>query len=268
MKPLGIIDFTLICPHPSQCIRLKVEFVIMENCTNNHFILGYNYLSVYGIDILNHKARYCTMGDNKRQKFGFFHNNRQITVIKNAEQSPEKEVLINEQLREAKFNHELTEKMKYKSIDLLFQYENFATDKEPLGSIIGHEVGIILNVKKHYPPLSRRPAYPASPRAKEALEVHIKELIDLGVLRKVGHNEQVEVTTPIIIAWHNGKSRMVRDFRALSTYTIPDRYPIPIIHETLSQLSQDKIITAMDALNGFHPIFQTENAKRLVRIIV
>ncbi|MBW0562485.1 hypothetical protein O181_102200 [Austropuccinia psidii MF-1] len=108
--------------------------------------------------------------------------------------------------------------MKEKLIDLLFKYKNaFATDKEALGSIIGHEVDIILNVERPYPPLLRRPSYPASPRAREALEVHIKELMDLGVLRKVGHNEKVEVTTPVIITWHNGKSRMVGDFRALNT---------------------------------------------------
>ncbi|MBW0519311.1 hypothetical protein O181_059026 [Austropuccinia psidii MF-1] len=88
----------------------------------------------------------------------------------------------------------------HKFIDLLFKYKNaFSTEKEPLGAIIGHEVDIILNVKKPYPPLLRRPAYPDSPRSREALEVHIKELIDLGVLRKVGHNEQVEVTTPVIM---------------------------------------------------------------------
>ncbi|MBW0565219.1 hypothetical protein O181_104934 [Austropuccinia psidii MF-1] len=84
--------------------------------------------------------------------------------------------------------------MKEKLIELLLKYKNaFATDKKPLGAIIGHEVDIILNVEKPYPPLSRRPSYPAGPRAREALEVHIKELMDLGVLRKVGHNEQVEV---------------------------------------------------------------------------
>ncbi|MBW0545208.1 hypothetical protein O181_084923 [Austropuccinia psidii MF-1] len=154
-------------------------------------------------------------------------------------------------------------------IDLLFKYRNaFATDKEPLGAIIGHEVDIILNVEKPYPPLLRRPAYPASPRAREALEVHIKELMDLGVLRKVGHNEQVEFTTPVIITCHNGKSRMVGDLRALNTYTIPDRYPIPRIHETLTQLSQAKFITAMDALKGFHQNVLTDNAKRLLRIVV
>ncbi|MBW0564259.1 hypothetical protein O181_103974 [Austropuccinia psidii MF-1] len=125
--------------------------------------------------------------------------------------------------------------MKQKLIDLLYKYKSvFETDKNPLGAIIGHEVNIILNVEKPYPPLLRRPASPASLRAREALEVHIKELIDLGVTRKVGHNEQVEVTTPVIIAWHNGKSKMVGDFRALNTYNIPDRYPIPRIHETLT----------------------------------
>ncbi|MBW0588937.1 hypothetical protein O181_128652 [Austropuccinia psidii MF-1] len=159
--------------------------------------------------------------------------------------------------------------MKEKLIDLLFKYKSsFATDKEPLGTIIGHEVDIILNVEKPYPPLLRRPAYPASPRAREALEVHIKELMDLGVLRKVGHNEQVEVTTHVIIAWHDGKSRMVGDFRALNTYTIPDRYPIPRIHETLTQLSQAKFITAMDSLKGFHQNVLTDNAKKLLRIIL
>ncbi|MBW0534197.1 hypothetical protein O181_073912 [Austropuccinia psidii MF-1] len=96
--------------------------------------------------------------------------------------------------------------MKEKLIDLSFKYKNaFSTDKEPPGAMIGNEVDIILNLEKPYPPLLRRQAYPASPRARKALEVHIKELTDLGVLRKVGHNEQVEVTTPVIIMWHNGK---------------------------------------------------------------
>ncbi|MBW0561399.1 hypothetical protein O181_101114 [Austropuccinia psidii MF-1] len=110
----------------------------------------------------------------------------------------------------------------------------------------------MLNVERPYPPLLRRPAYPASPRAREALETHIHELMTLGVLRKAGHNEEVEVTTPVIITWHNDKSRMVGDFRALNTYTIPDRYPIPRIHENLTQLSKARFITSMDALKGFH----------------
>ncbi|MBW0513184.1 hypothetical protein O181_052899 [Austropuccinia psidii MF-1] len=175
---------------------------------------------------------------------------------------------MDEQLKEAELNHELTESIKERFIALLFEYKSdFATEKEPLGAITGHGVDIIIDVEKPYPPLSRRPAYQASPRDREALEVHIKELIDLGVLRKVGHNEQVELTTPVIITWHNGKSRRVGDSGALNTYTIPDRYPILRIHETLTQLAQARFITAMDSLKGYHQNVLTDNAKKLLRII-
>ncbi|MBW0541047.1 hypothetical protein O181_080762 [Austropuccinia psidii MF-1] len=158
--------------------------------------------------------------------------------------------------------------MKQELIEILFQYrEACASDNEPLGAIKGHELDIMLNVERPYPRLLRRTAYPASPRAREALEGHINELMKPQVLRKVGHNEEVEVTTPVIITWNNDKSRMVGDCRALNTYTIPDRYPIPRIHETLTQLSKAKFITSMDALEGFHKNVLTPHARKLLRTI-
>ncbi|MBW0558942.1 hypothetical protein O181_098657 [Austropuccinia psidii MF-1] len=76
--------------------------------------------------------------------------------------------------------------MKEELIEILFQYRDpFASDNEPLGAIKGHEVDIILTAERPYPPLLRRPAYPASPRAREALESHIYELVKLGVIIKV-----------------------------------------------------------------------------------
>ncbi|MBW0524027.1 hypothetical protein O181_063742 [Austropuccinia psidii MF-1] len=125
--------------------------------------------------------------------------------------------------------------MKEDLIEIFFQNkEAFASDNEPLGPIKGHEVNIILNVERPYSPLLRRPAYMDSPRARKELETHIHELTKLGVHRKVGYNEEVEFTTPVITTWHNNKSRMVGDFRALNTYDITERYPIPRIHETLT----------------------------------
>ncbi|MBW0493480.1 hypothetical protein O181_033195 [Austropuccinia psidii MF-1] len=59
---------------------------------------------------------------------------------------------------------------------------------------------------------------------------------------------------------------MVGDFRALNTYTIPDRYPIPRIHETLTQLSKARFITPMDALKGFHQNVLTPHSRKLLRI--
>ncbi|MBW0532964.1 hypothetical protein O181_072679 [Austropuccinia psidii MF-1] len=158
--------------------------------------------------------------------------------------------------------------MKEGLIEIVFQYrEAFASDNKPLGAIKSHEVELMLNVERPYPPLLRRPAYPAIPRAREALESHINELVKLGFLRKFGHNEQVEVTTPVIITLHNDKSRMVGAFRALNTYTIPDRYPIPRIHETLTQLFKANFITSMDSLKGFHQNVLTPQSRKLLSII-
>ncbi|MBW0548486.1 hypothetical protein O181_088201 [Austropuccinia psidii MF-1] len=125
----------------------------------------------------------------------------------------------------------------------------------------------MLNLERPYPPLLRRPAYPASPRAREALETHMDELMKLGVFRKVGHNEEVEVTAPVIITWNYDKSRIIGDYRALNAYTISDRYPIPRTHESVTQLSKAKFITSMDALKGFNQNFLTPHARKLLRII-
>ncbi|MBW0574799.1 hypothetical protein O181_114514 [Austropuccinia psidii MF-1] len=89
----------------------------------------------------------------------------------------------------------------------------------------------------------------------------------LGVLRNVGHNEEVEVTTPVIITWNNDNSRIVGDFRALNTYNFSDRYPIPRINETFTQLSKARFITSMDALKGFHQNVLTPHARIFLRII-
>ncbi|MBW0555765.1 hypothetical protein O181_095480 [Austropuccinia psidii MF-1] len=151
---------------------------------------------MYGIDLHNNKDRYLTIGEHKCQKFAFLPFKRQI---------------IENELSALLYDHK----------------EESESEKEPLGATIGHEVDIILNIERPYPPLLRRLAYPASLKSREALEIHNKELLDLGVIRKFGHNEEVEITTPVIVAWHNRKSRMAGDFRALNNYTVPERYPIP-----------------------------------------
>ncbi|MBW0515657.1 hypothetical protein O181_055372 [Austropuccinia psidii MF-1] len=70
--------------------------------------------------------------------------------------------------------------MRQEYINVLYTYKNaFASDNEPLGIIKGHEVDITLNIDRPYPPLLRRPAY------------RVQELIQLGVLRKGGHNEEL-----------------------------------------------------------------------------
>ncbi|MBW0501686.1 hypothetical protein O181_041401 [Austropuccinia psidii MF-1] len=267
MYPLGILDTNIVFPHPAGSVRMKAEIVVMDNFTSQHIILGNDYLNIYGIDINNHKDRYLTMGENKRQKFTFYNMPKDISLVFSNEDTYKEEFVTN-QLVEAQINTSLLPRMRQNLISVLYTYKNaFASDNEPLGTIKGHEADITLNIDRPYTPVLIRPAYPASPIAREALEKHIQELIQLGVLRKVGHNEEVETAKPDIIAWNNDKSRRAGDFRAMNTYTVPDRYLIPRIKETLTQFSEPKYITPMDALKGFNKNILTPKAKKLLRII-
>ncbi|MBW0523742.1 hypothetical protein O181_063457 [Austropuccinia psidii MF-1] len=125
---------------------------------------------MYGIDLHNNKDRHFTIGDNKRQKFAFLPFKRQITVNKVSKVNSELEKFNSEQLNEAEISLHLTDKQESDLSALLYDHkEAFASDKEPLVAIFGHEVDIIRNIERAYPPPLRRPAYPAILKSREAL---------------------------------------------------------------------------------------------------
>ncbi|MBW0507874.1 hypothetical protein O181_047589 [Austropuccinia psidii MF-1] len=205
MYQLGILDTNLVFLHQAGSVRMKTEIEVMGNCTSQNIILENDCLNIYIIDISNHKDRYFTIGENKRQKFAFSNIPKQISVISSIKDTY-KEGFVANQLVEEQMIPSLSPKMRHDLIDVLCTYKNaFPSDNEPLGTINGNEVYITLNIERPYPPVLIRPAYPASPKAREALDKHIQELIQLGVLRKLGHNEEVEVPKPVIIAWNNYK---------------------------------------------------------------
>ncbi|POW22262.1 hypothetical protein PSHT_01452 [Puccinia striiformis] len=273
--PLGVVELPLIFPHTKGSVRVQTEFVVMKNGRMNYIILGNDYLSLYGFDINNSKDRSFTIGnENKKKKFSFKSHHAELMTPSSEISAVDKQQslmneFINTELSEANINDSLTTEQKKSLFHVLFVNQSaFANTDNPLGAIKGHEVNIKLTTERPYPPLLRRTPYPASPKSREALEEHIEELVRLNVLRKVGHNEVVEITTPVIIAWHNGKSRMVGDFRALNTYTAADRYPNPKITETLNNLAKAKFLTSMDVLKGFHQNVIATDSRQFLRIIL
>ncbi|MBW0470356.1 hypothetical protein O181_010071 [Austropuccinia psidii MF-1] len=143
----------------------------------------------------------------------------------------------------------------------------FAIGEEQLGKIRGHDIELYLDVKRAYPPMLRRPPYPESLETRKEIEKHINELLDMDVIRKLGHNEIVEITTPVLITWNDDKSRLCGDFRALNNYTKADRYPIPRIPHALDKLAKARYITKMDCMKGFHKNGVKPNSMKLLRII-
>ncbi|MBW0542397.1 hypothetical protein O181_082112 [Austropuccinia psidii MF-1] len=89
----------------------------------------------------------------------------------------------------------------------------------------------------------------------------------MAVIRKIVHNEIVEITTPVLITLHDGNSRLCGDFRALNNYTKADRYPIPRIPHALDKLAKARYIIKMDCMKGFHQNGVKPNPIKLLRII-
>ncbi|MBW0526357.1 hypothetical protein O181_066072 [Austropuccinia psidii MF-1] len=137
---------------------------------------------------------------------------KQISIV-SPNKDTSKEEFVTDKLVEAQMNPSLSLRMCKQLINVLYTYQNaFASDNEPFSTIKGHDIDITLNIDRSYPPVFRGPAYPSSPRAREASERNIQEVIPLGLLSKVHHNMEVEVTKPVIIAWKSDKSRMVGYF--------------------------------------------------------
>ncbi|MBW0465889.1 hypothetical protein O181_005604 [Austropuccinia psidii MF-1] len=149
MYHLGILDINLVFSHPAGSVRMKNEIVVMDNCTFKHIILGNDYFNIHCIDINNHKDRYFTIGENKRQKFVFSNMPKQISIVSFKKDTYKEEFVAN-QLVEAQINPSLSPKMRHELIDVLYTYNNaFASDNEPLGPIKGHEVDITLILTGH-----------------------------------------------------------------------------------------------------------------------
>ncbi|MBW0576341.1 hypothetical protein O181_116056 [Austropuccinia psidii MF-1] len=143
----------------------------------------------------------------------------------------------------------------------------FAIGQETSGKIRGHDIELYLDVERTYPPMLRRPLYPESLEARKEIEKHINELLDMDVIKKIGHNEIVEITTPFLITWHDGKSRLCGDFKALNNYKKADRYPIPRIPHALDKMAKAKYKTKMDCIKGFHQNGVKPNSMKVLRII-
>ncbi|MBW0573534.1 hypothetical protein O181_113249 [Austropuccinia psidii MF-1] len=213
---------------------------------------------MYGIDTYNSKNRHITIDTNKEKKFS-------LDIYQISTHDPLGE-LLNE-FREGQISTTLTRKRKLSLLNIVRKYRPpFAIGEEPLGKIRCHDLEIYLDVERPYLPILRRPPYPQSLETRKEIEKHINELPEMDVIRKIGHNEIMEITPPVLITWHDGKSSLCGDLRALNNYTNTNRYPIPMTTHSLQKLAKPKYITKMDCMKGFHPNGVKPNSMKLLRI--
>ncbi|MBW0466091.1 hypothetical protein O181_005806 [Austropuccinia psidii MF-1] len=206
MTSIGTIIKEIIIPHRKGNIRLNPEFVVLDDAHIHGFLLGIYYQRMYGIDIYNSKNSHITIGNNKEKKFA-------LDIYQISAQDPLEE-LLNE-FREGQFSTTLTNKQKLSLLKMMSKNRPaFAIGKGPLGKIRVHDIELYLDVERPYPDMLRRPPYPANLETRKEIKKHINELLDMDFIRKIGHNEIVEITTPFLITWNDSKSRKLRDSEA------------------------------------------------------
>ncbi|MBW0474973.1 hypothetical protein O181_014688 [Austropuccinia psidii MF-1] len=213
---------------------------------------------MYGIDIYSSKKRHITIGTRKEKKFS-------LHIYQISTQEPLEE-LLNE-FRGGPFITTLTSKQKLNLLQLLRKKRQAFSIEEPLRKIRGHDIELYVDMDRPYPPMLRRPQYPESLETRKEIEKHINELLEMDVIRKIGHNEIVEITTTVLITCNDGKYRLCGDFRARNNYTKADRYPIPRIPHALEKLAKAKYMTKMDCMKGYHQNEVKPNFMKILRII-
>ncbi|MBW0498102.1 hypothetical protein O181_037817 [Austropuccinia psidii MF-1] len=198
MKYIGTIIKEIIIPHRKGSMRLNPDFVVFDDAHIQGILLGTYYQRMYGIDIYNSKNRNITIGTNKEKKYS-------LDIYQISTHDPLEE--LNE-FRKGQFSTTLTSKQKLSLLKILRKNRPaFSIVEEPLGKIRGNDIELYLDLERPYPPMPIRPPYPSSMETIKETEKNINELLEIDVIRKIGHNEIVEITTPVLITWHDGKSR-------------------------------------------------------------
>ena len=137
--------------------------------------------------------------------------------------------------------------------DLIFIYAHIL-GKFP--RVIGMEKQVLLVARGvfHYNkttgPLSQL-ARRLAPEKLKAVKDEFQRMINNGICRP----SDSPWSSPIhMTKKKNGEWRICGDYRRLNAVTIPDRYPLPHLHDFPNMLRGKTIFTALDLLKAFHQI--------------
>lgn len=95
------------------------------------------------------------------------------------------------------------------------------------------------------------PLYHQSTAELEEVKKYLVENLDKGFIAP----SQAPFASPVLfVKKADGRLRFCIDFCKLNNMTRKDRYPLPLIDETLSRLAKAKIFTKLDIRQAFHRI--------------
>ena len=116
---------------------------------------------------------------------------------------------------------------------------------------VDHEVNLQPDKNGNEPPLPWGPLYNMSREELLVLRKTLKDLLDKGFIRA---SSSAAAAPVLFVRKPNGGVRFCCDYRALNAITKRDRYPLPLIAETLQNLAKAKWFTKLDVVAAFHKI--------------
>lgn len=138
----------------------------------------------------------------------------------------------------------------YQEFLKLFEPEQASKLPPHRGEGIDHKIELVQQEGKD-PEVPWGPLYNMSQGELVVLRKTLTDLLDKSFIR-VSHSS---AAAPVLfVRKPGGGLRFCVDYRALNAISKKDRYPLPLIHETLNQIGQAKWFTKLDVSAAFHKI--------------
>lgn len=140
--------------------------------------------------------------------------------------------------------------------DFLDVFSKAASDILPPSRDYDHRIELEQPVSS----LSYSSMYNMSRTELETIKTFLEENLAKGFIKA----SQAPFAAPVLfVKKPNGSLRFCIDFRKLNALTRKDRYPLPLIDETLARITTAKVFTKLDIRQAFHRIRMHPDSKEL-----
>jgi Reverse transcriptase (RNA-dependent DNA polymerase)/Retroviral aspartyl protease len=130
--------------------------------------------------------------------------------------------------------------------DLIRVFSKAESDKLPPHRPYDHKIKLTGDV-----PLGYHPLYHQTIEELQTLKEYLRDNLDKGFIE---HSSAPFASPILFVKKPSGALRFCIDYRKLNEITEKDRYPLPLLDETLARISRSKVFTKLDIRQAFHRI--------------
>jgi transposase InsO family protein len=140
--------------------------------------------------------------------------------------------------------------------DLLRTFSKEESDKLPPNRSYDHKIKLTAEPSE----LGFHPLYHMNVDELRALKDYLSENLDKGFIE---HCSAPFAAPVMFVRKASGALRLCIDYRKLNAITEKDRYPLPLLDETLARISRAKVFTKLDIRQAFNRIRMSPDAEEL-----